>query len=182
MTDIKNKQAKINEQEKKYKQFVALADINFKNKNFKEALAIYHKAEDTGYPDKIHSVEKIQAIETILKKADDDKKKTDLKVLPIIAKDTVTSILITKTGIIFKVQFASTDKEINLKTKFTNVEDIWFYKTGNVFKYTSGNFATMEEATKQQFKLKEKGYKDCFVAAFKNNVRIDINEARKLTE
>ena len=120
--------------------------------------------------------------DTILKKADDDKKKTDLKVLPIIAKDTVTSILITKTGIIFKVQFASTDKEINLKTKFTNVEDIWFYKTGNVFKYTSGNFATMEEATKQQFKLKEKGYKDCFVAAFKNNVRIDINEARKLTE
>jgi len=28
----------------------------------------------------------------------------------------------------------------------------------------------------------ELGYKDCFVAAFKDGVRMDINEAKKLTE
>jgi hypothetical protein len=40
----------------------------------------------------------------------------------------------------------------------------------------------MDEAAKQQAKLKEAGYKDCFVAAFKNGIRMDINEARKQTE
>ena len=40
----------------------------------------------------------------------------------------------------------------------------------------------MDEATKQQTKLWELGYKDCFVAAFNNGIRMDLSEAKKLTE
>ena len=40
----------------------------------------------------------------------------------------------------------------------------------------------MNEASKQQKKLRELGYKDCFIAAFNNGIRMDINEAKKLTE
>lgn len=86
----------------------------------------------------------------------------------------------TKNNIVFKVQFASSDKEIaDAKAKFPKVTDVTFYKYGEIYKYTSGNYSSMEDASKQQAKLRELGYKDCFVVAFKNNVRIDINEARK---
>ena len=74
------------------------------------------------------------------------------------------------------------DKEVDAKVKFTNVTEVSFYKAGAVYKYTSGNYNSFADATKQQAKLKELGYKDCFVAAFKNGARMDINEARKLTE
>lgn len=86
----------------------------------------------------------------------------------------------TKNNIVFKVQFASSDKEIaDTKAKFPNVSDVTFYKYGEIYKYTSGNYSSIDEAAKQQTKLRELGYKDCFVVAFKNNVRMDINEARK---
>jgi N-acetylmuramoyl-L-alanine amidase len=86
-----------------------------------------------------------------------------------------------KTGDIeFKVQFASTEKEVDVKTKYPNVKEVWFYKAGAIFKYTSGSFSSFNEAGKHQSKLKELGYKDCFVAAFKNGIRMDIAEAKKL--
>jgi N-acetylmuramoyl-L-alanine amidase len=71
---------------------------------------------------------------------------------------------------------------VDAKTKFPNVTDVWFYKVGAVVKYTSGNFASFDGATKHQLKLKELGYKDCFVAAFKDGTRMDINEAKKLAQ
>jgi N-acetylmuramoyl-L-alanine amidase len=86
------------------------------------------------------------------------------------------------TAVLFKVQFASNDKEVDVKAKYANVTEVSFYKAGVVYKYTSGNYKTFEDATKQQAKLRELGYKDCFVAAFKNGARMDINEAKKLAE
>ncbi len=85
-----------------------------------------------------------------------------------------------KTGAIeFKVQFAATDKEVDAKAKFPNVKEVWFYKAGTAYKYTSGSFSSFDEATRHQLKMKELGYKDCFVAAFKNGQRMEINEAKK---
>jgi hypothetical protein len=42
---VKDQQSKINEQENKYKQLLAVADMNLKNKNYQEALDMYQKAE-----------------------------------------------------------------------------------------------------------------------------------------
>ena len=42
---LKEQQSKINEQENKYKQLLAVADMNFKNKNYQDALSMYQKAE-----------------------------------------------------------------------------------------------------------------------------------------
>ncbi|MES2762529.1 MAG: N-acetylmuramoyl-L-alanine amidase [Bacteroidota bacterium] len=172
---LKTQQTKIDEQEKKYKQLIALADINFKNKNYTEALGMYQKANAIDRKDKTYSEKKINEIEIIIKK------KEEVAATPTIATTNTTSVA-HNSGIVFKVQFASMDKEVDAKTKFANVPDVWFYKAGPIFKYTSGSFPTMDDAAKQQSKLKELGYKDCFVAAFKNGVRMDINEARKLTE
>lgn len=87
-----------------------------------------------------------------------------------------------KQDIVFKVQFATMEKEVDAKTKFPGVQDVWFYKMGTAYKYTSGSFTSFTEATKHQSKMKELGFKDCFVAAFKNGQRMDINEAKKQAE
>jgi N-acetylmuramoyl-L-alanine amidase len=83
----------------------------------------------------------------------------------------------------FKVQFASSDTELNLKEeKFSAITEGGFYKVGSFYKYTSGNFKTSAEASKHQKKLKEAGFSDCFIVAFKNGQRIDLKEAKLLTE
>ncbi len=177
LSEIKNVQ--VNSEEKKYKQFIVLADINFKNKNFPEALGFYQKANAIKSKDEIYSSQKIKEIESILKTSS----------TPItsgaVTKDTVktsTIVATNKLGIAFKVQFASNEKEVDAKVKYANVSEVSYYKAGVVFKYTSGNYSSMEKAIIQQTKLRELGYKDCFVAAFKNGTRMDINEAKKLTE
>ena len=86
-----------------------------------------------------------------------------------------------KTEIIFKVQFASSDVELNLKQeKFKKISDGTYYKSKSVLKYTSGNFVNIKDAILHQNMLRENGFKDCFVIALKNGERFDINEARKL--
>ncbi len=190
---LKEQQSKINEQENKYKQLLAVADMNFKNKNYQDALGMYQKAEVLNVKDKSSASQKIKEIDAILKKADADKATKERVDAEKLTKETITHSEKEKkeespkqtnptNGISFKVQFASIDKEVDAKVKFANVSEVSFYKAGAIFKYTSGNFSSFDDATKQQAKLKELGYKDCFVAAFKNGVRMDINEARKLTE
>ncbi|MBA3679714.1 MAG: N-acetylmuramoyl-L-alanine amidase [Bacteroidetes bacterium] len=90
------------------------------------------------------------------------------------------SIVVDKTEIIFKVQFASSETELNLKQeKFSAVVDGNYYKAKNILKYTSGNFTQIKDAVSHQNTLREKGFKDCFVIAMKNGERMDINEAKK---
>ena len=82
-------------------------------------------------------------------------------------------------GIAFKVQFAMSETEPNLKSdKYKDIEDVGFYKAGNIFKLTAGNFEEPNDAINLQHKMKET-YKDCFVIALKNNQRIDFKEAVK---
>lgn len=83
----------------------------------------------------------------------------------------------------FKVQFASSDVELNLKDpKFSAIENGSYYKVGSFYKYTSGNFNNANDAFKHQAKLRDAGFKDCFTVAFKNGTRIDLKEAKALSE
>ena len=85
-------------------------------------------------------------------------------------------------GIVFKVQFATSDIALNLKQeKFKAISDADFYRVNNTLKYTSGKFNALKDAQAHQTYLREKGFKDCFVVALKNGQRIDLTEARKLT-
>jgi N-acetylmuramoyl-L-alanine amidase len=170
LAEVQKTLSKAEEQEKKYRQFIALADVNFKNGNYEEALGLYQKAS-TSKPNDAYASKKVKEVEGLLRPAP-------------VKTNTVSEVKEepkTKSGIVFKVQFASTDKEVDAKAKYPNVTDVWFYKAGTVYKYTSGNYSNMEEAAKQQAKLKELGYKDCFVAAFKDGIRMDISEAKRLT-
>lgn len=177
LAEVKKQQNKTEELDKKYKQLITMADLNLKNKNYNEATDLYQKANALKDNKDAYASKKIKEIEasinstavktnTVAEVKETEKPKTEVN----------------KSGILFKVQFAATDKEVDTKTKFPNVQDVWFYKVGAVVKYTSGNYNSFSDASKQQAKLKDLGYKDCFVAAFKDGARMDINEAKKLTQ
>ncbi len=179
------------ENERKYKQYIALADLNFKNSKYDEALILYEKANDLNLKDEVYAAGRIKEIKQMQKASDDklakekaaQEEKARLEKLKA-KQDSIAKVNaktnIPKSDILFKVQFASMDKEVDAKTKFPNVSDVWFYKMGAVVKYTSGNFSSFDEAVKHQTKMRDMGYKDCFVAAFKNGARMDINEAKKM--
>lgn len=84
----------------------------------------------------------------------------------------------TSQTILFKVQFASSDQPLNLEEdKYKEIVDGSYYKLKAIYKYTSGNFSLLKEAVRHQNLLREKGFKDCFVIAFRNGERIDIKLA-----
>jgi N-acetylmuramoyl-L-alanine amidase len=88
-----------------------------------------------------------------------------------------------KSVIVFKVQFASSEVPLDLKEKrFSEIKNGAYYKVKTTYKYTSGNFTSMAEAVSHQGVLRESGFKDCFVVAFKNGERIDVSEAKRLLE
>ena len=51
--------------------------------------------------------------------------------------------------------------------------DVWY-------KYTVGNFPTLEEAVKYRQQLVAKGIKDGFIVAYNQGKRISLQEARAL--
>lgn len=184
------------ENEKRYKQAIVMADLNLKKQNYTDALNFYELADKIKASNETYPQTKIKEIKTILEnvkqekltaeKADKERleKLNEQRIKDSLAKRNVTVTNTTSTStqsneIVFKVQFAGMDKEVDVKTKFPNVNDVSFYKVGNIYKYTSGNFTSAEEASKQQAKLKELGYKDCFVVVFKNGVRISMSDIKK---
>lgn len=88
-----------------------------------------------------------------------------------------------KPPVYYRIQFASYKKEKTLDfRKFKGLEDIRMYEHDGLYKYTTGNKETMEEALSLKEELKEKGYEDIFIVAFLNEERIEISKAKELTE
>lgn len=83
--------------------------------------------------------------------------------------------------IVFKVQFASSSIQKPLNSPdFKKLDNVGVYLHQGAYKYTAGYAATLEEAILVQKDVVNKGYKDAFVVAFKNNVRISPAEATRL--
>ena len=149
-------------------------------KKYQEALK--YKQHDEYCLKKIKEIEEKQAA---LSETQNDTAKIDPKDLinnyaGQNKKDTTKKISSIKGGIEFKVQFTSSDKEIETSSnKLKGLENVGYYKAGAVLKYTAGVFKKPDEAVKYQTKVRELGYKDAFVVAFKNGERIDYKEALK---
>lgn len=84
-----------------------------------------------------------------------------------------------KNEVVFRVQFKVSNTPLDIKAE-KPLENIWYYTAGSLIKYTSGIFTKIEDALIHLKALKENGYKDAFVVAFKGNERISIEEAKKL--
>jgi len=85
--------------------------------------------------------------------------------------------------VLYRVQFASFNKEKSLDhRKFKGLDDVSMYEHQEQFKYTTGEFRSLEEAQKLKNELRSNGYKDMFVVPFLNKERISLEKAKALSE
>ena len=83
--------------------------------------------------------------------------------------------------IVFGVQFATTkEKKPASAAAFKGMEDVWNYYHSGYYKYVAGKYTTLDEAAKHLKVVREKGFSDAFVVAFKNGKRITPKEAMKI--
>ena len=109
---------------------------------------------------------------------------------PVIVKDTVKKnypidtnihqIDNQKNEVFYRVQFLTSPNKKSLNSpEFNSLNEIKVYVQKSVYKYTAGNFKTLDEAVKYQHELQSKGFKDAFVVAFLNEERIAPKDALK---
>jgi len=83
---------------------------------------------------------------------------------------------------VYKIQIASSDKLLkDSNPVFKGVKNISHYMHKGVYKFTTGECVTMEEALELQKKMISKGFRDAFIVPFLNNERISLEEAKKLS-
>jgi N-acetylmuramoyl-L-alanine amidase len=93
--------------------------------------------------------------------------------------ETVQTIVNSK-EVRFRIQFFICKENLSTSdNKFASISKIGKYYEGKLWKYTSGNFISLDEA---QIHLQEvkKRYADAFIIAFNNEVKITLQEAREL--
>ena len=81
----------------------------------------------------------------------------------------------------YKVQFATSpeNKELDMQ-QFHELNNVKMYRQEGLCKYTSGDFATLQEASVLRKGIIEKGYIDAFVVVFLGDKRITLKEAAQL--
>ncbi len=101
----------------------------------------------------------------------------------ILPTETTTSkeIVIDTKGILFKVQIAVLSKNIETNAKnFKGLNSVSLNEaSGKLYKYTYGNTTDFNEAIKNLEEAKAQGFKTAFLIAYKDGVKITIEEALK---
>ncbi len=86
------------------------------------------------------------------------------------------------TSIAYKVQIAATSKSIETKpTNFKGLNNITREKEGGLFKYFYGNTSNYNTVKLLEDEAIKKGYKSCFIVAFKDGKKISLTDALKTT-
>ncbi len=84
------------------------------------------------------------------------------------------------TGVVFKVQIAASSKKLEPKPfNFSGLDGISRDKEGGIFKYFYGHTSDYTQAKALEDIAKKKGYKDCFIVAFKDGKRTDLAQVLK---
>jgi len=83
-------------------------------------------------------------------------------------------------AITFKVQIAASSRKLATKPyNFNGLDTISLTKSGNLYKYYYGNTSNYSQIKNKLAKAKSKGYKSCYIVAFKNGEQITLTEALK---
>lgn len=178
-----DKNKALQEADSKYKAMIVKADKLLEQKKWQDAKKAYTDAAVYKPGDKYPKtkIAEIEAIQKELEAKQNDSSEVKPKDLLSGYTNGKKDLIETNDKVEFRVQFASSDKELDESSlKQKGLENINYYKTGTIYKYTAGNFNRPDEAGKYQTKVRELGFKDAFVVAFKNGNRIDYKEAVKL--
>ena len=80
---------------------------------------------------------------------------------------------------VFKVQIlVSSSRLRSTDARFKGLADVSSYQEGGLFKYTVGSSEDYQEISRLRKSVLDK-FPQAFIVAFKNGVRMDVNEARK---
>ncbi len=107
----------------------------------------------------------------------------DVRIEPIPEKPDSTRVEVEKPevkdhGVRFKVQIATSSRRIELNPKnFNGLEGVEEMKGNDLWKYAVGDERTLEAARAVQKICRDKGYDGCFIVAFKDGQRIDLQQA-----
>lgn len=83
--------------------------------------------------------------------------------------------------IYFGVQFTTTkDKKPSSSAAFKGIENVWNYYHTGLYKYVAGKYESVEQANEHLKSIRELGFSDAFIVAFKDGKRISPKEAIKL--
>ena len=81
-------------------------------------------------------------------------------------------------NVVFKIQLATSNKDVSQTPRWKNVENLEVVKDGNVYKYYRIALENYSEASSVLKKVKASGYSDAFIVAFKNGKRVGLDEVR----
>jgi N-acetylmuramoyl-L-alanine amidase len=85
-------------------------------------------------------------------------------------------------NIVFKVQLAASSNKLEPKPfNFNGLNEVSREKEGKLFKYFYGYTSDYNKIKHLQVEAQKKGYPSCFVVAYKDGKRIDLNDALKTT-
>lgn len=85
-------------------------------------------------------------------------------------------------NIVFKVQLAASSNKLEPKpANFNGLKDVARDKEGKLFKYFYGYTSDYNKVKQLQSEAQKKGYPSCFIVAYKDGKRIDLNDALKTT-
>jgi N-acetylmuramoyl-L-alanine amidase len=110
-------------------------------------------------------------------------------IVVVNAKDTAKPKLYTnpKNGtaaadaILFKIQLVSADKKIPLNSPaFKGNKTVEENFSDGFFRYTTTRAATLDEALKNLDSVKNEGFKDAFITAYKGKTKISVSEAKNM--
>lgn len=92
----------------------------------------------------------------------------------------IQNVTPSKSPVSYKVQLIATSKAIDVKpNNFKGLKDVVREKENAFFKYFYGNTTNYENAKLLEEEAEKKGYKSCFIVAFKDGKKISITEALK---
>jgi len=97
-----------------------------------------------------------------------------------------TKISQNKHELIYRVQIATTSKPKSSESSFSNIRNnisgivIIENKIDSVYKYEVGDHYSFKEAKKLQTRLKNLGYRDCFITSYNEGQKIPVSQAVKL--
>lgn len=81
--------------------------------------------------------------------------------------------------VFLSIQFITSTKKLSAGSeRFKGLKDVVEDKKGESYRYCYGHFTSMDDAVRAQGELRDKGFKDAFVVAFRNKERIPVSDAR----
>nr|WP_321409652.1 N-acetylmuramoyl-L-alanine amidase [uncultured Carboxylicivirga sp.] len=96
-------------------------------------------------------------------------------------QDLIQAKIKAKNEVYYRIQVASSKAQIKTGNKiYKKFEDLWEYKEGEYFKYTTRCVSDYNEIV-EQLKAVKKDVHDAFVVAFQNDQKINVSDARKIT-